>query len=110
MIYSGRPPFVAGSDTSEDAANSVASITYTLRRKAFEAIDSCRDGATCDELEVLLYQRHQTISARLRELCLRNLIYDTGVRRMTRSGRSARVYKLTQWAVTLLEAERKAYK
>lgn len=38
--------------------------------------------------------RHQTASARVRELVLAGLIEDTGKRRKTRSGRGARVYGL----------------
>jgi hypothetical protein len=49
-------------------------------------------GATCDEVEQALEGRHQTISARIRELVLMHFIIDSKVRRLTRSGRLARVY------------------
>lgn len=49
-------------------------------------------GATCDEVEVALGLRHQTASARLRELVLKGAIKDSGARRLTRSKRKAAVY------------------
>jgi predicted transcriptional regulator len=48
--------------------------------------------ATCDEIEIRFGLRHQTASARVRELSLMKAIKDSGNRRDTRSGRSARVY------------------
>jgi len=50
------------------------------------------DGSTCDEAEEGLDMKHQTASARLRELVLKEFIVDSGMRRRTRSGRGARVY------------------
>lgn len=95
--YHGLPPFVHGSDTSEDAALSVALDAPTMRTKCLDLIAQAGTaGCTCDEIEVALRMRHQSASARLRELCLMEQIRDTGVRRLTRSGRSARVYKLAE--------------
>ena len=92
--YNGEPPFVAGSDTSEDAAMSVSLEAPVIRAKCLALIErSGTVGVTCDELEVMLRMRHQTISARVRELVLMEEIYDTGARRKTRSGRGARVYR-----------------
>lgn len=93
--YHGLPPFVADSDTSEDAALSVNASASSMRTRCLELIEqSGTSGMTCDELEVAMRMRHQTCSARLRELVLTEQIYDTGVRRTTRSGRSARVYRV----------------
>jgi len=49
-------------------------------------------GATDDEIEVALGMRHQTASARRRDLVLSGLAKDSGKRRKTRSGRSATVW------------------
>jgi predicted transcriptional regulator len=49
-------------------------------------------GGTCDELEQAMGLSHQTCSARLRELNMKNRIYDSGKRRKTRSGRDAIVW------------------
>lgn len=92
--YPSRPGYVRGSDTSSDAADSLdESLLSRLRAKVFALIDMRGErGATCDEIEMALDLRHQTASARVRELVLGGLIFDTGKRRITRSGRGARVY------------------
>jgi hypothetical protein len=51
-------------------------------------------GATCDEVEETLQLKHQTASARIRELVIDDKLIDTGRRRKTRSGSSARIYVL----------------
>jgi hypothetical protein len=90
--YPARPGHVFGSDTSRAAAKSVASSSGALRNQICEHIRIWGDrGRTCDELEVH-YGRHQTVSARVRELVLADRIHDSGRRRQTRSGRGARVY------------------
>lgn len=48
---------------------------------------------TCDEVEIVTGLKHQTASARIRELALKGLIKDSGKRRLTRSGRKAVVYE-----------------
>lgn len=93
-LYDGRPPHVRGSDTSEGAAESVAGETARLRRRVLGDVAGCADGATCDEVEVRLGLRHQTCSARIRELVLLGRLVDTGAKRRTRSGTPARVYRL----------------
>lgn len=92
-LYGGRPPFVRGSDTSEEAAESVIGITGKLRRMVYEEIWRASDGRTCDEVEERLGMRHQTASARIRELSQKGHIRDSGLRRTTRSGRPATVWK-----------------
>jgi predicted transcriptional regulator len=89
--YQGRLPFVSGCDTSESAADSMTGHVTALRAKVLQQIKTMRD-ATCDEVEAKLGMSHQTASARIRELSLMGFIEDTGTRRKTRSGRSARVY------------------
>lgn len=58
------------------------------------------DGLTCDEIEVLLDMRHQTASARLKELKDPPIAYvrTTQEKRETRSGRFAFVNVLTEKA------------
>lgn len=87
------PPHVVGSDTSKAAAESVAAHAPILREQVLAQIAKRGAvGATCDEIEVSLNGRHQTISARVRELAKDGLIVDSGKRRPTRSGRTASVY------------------
>ena len=91
MAYNNKPPFVAGSETSEEAAKSIK--PSSLRSKVASML-RLRGlfGATDDELEASLGLRHQTVSARRRELVLLVKAKDSGVKRVTRSGRRATVW------------------
>lgn len=94
-IYANRPvPSVKGSDTSEAAAESMEKCAATLRSRALIIIANYP--STCDEIEVEMAGKHQTISPRIWELKNMGLIADSGVRRRTRSGRNAAVYKATK--------------
>jgi hypothetical protein len=91
--YNDLPPFEAGSATSEAAALSMVDAASTLRERVFDLIASRgKGGTTDDEVEVALAMRHQTASARRRELELLGRVIKTGDRRPTRSGRTAAVY------------------
>lgn len=97
-FYQNRYPNVPGhvrGDTSIAAAKSVETSATALRKKVLDYVSSQRDGVTCDEVEAKLAMRHQTCSARIRELVMFGQLVDTGIRRQTRSGRSARVYRAT---------------
>jgi len=88
-------PYVAGCDTSHDAAKSIVPYLKGLRGLVFRVIRWSGDkGVTCDEAEVTLHQRHQAVSARIRELVQLKVVYITSERRRTRSGRTARVYRV----------------
>lgn len=92
--------FVKGSDTSEQAAQHVAKRVETLRLRVFRAIQLCSGanepeaklGMTCDEVEHALEMSHQTASARIHDLAKQERIFDSGLRRKTRSGRNAVVW------------------
>ena len=77
--------------TSKEAAKSMISSADAIRNRVLEAVVSSR-GATCDELECVLSLSHQTCSARIRELALMGKIKDSGLKRKTRSDRSAIVW------------------
>jgi hypothetical protein len=86
-------PFAKGSDTSEDAADSVKQSAPQIRERVFKYIDDCGVwGSTCDQAERDLRLSHQTCSARFNELRNVGRIVDSSARRKTRSGRSAAVY------------------
>ena len=98
LLYNGTIPHVQGSQTSELAAESMEKSIVGLRRDVLDCVSARPDGATCDEVEQSLSMRHQTASARCRELVLmgkleRRLDPTTGreIRRLTRSGRTASV-------------------
>ncbi|NJN64822.1 MAG: hypothetical protein HC882_08025 [Acidobacteria bacterium] len=87
--YPYTPGFVAGSDTSEAAADSTETVAPTLEAQVLAHIIGrgvC--GATCDEVEEAMNLRHQTASARIRALAMK----DKMNRRKTRSGRCAIVW------------------
>lgn len=91
-------PYVPGSDTSEAAAQTMERPAPNLRERVARAVaESGFRGMTCDEVESTLELRHQTASARLRELVLCGRIVDSNNRRATRSGRYAAVYCLPKW-------------
>lgn len=92
LPFNGRPPFVKGSDTSEAAADSMVHDAANIRGRVLSAIVESNDGLTCDDVESILVLRHQTASARVRELALLEKIVDSGRRRPTRSGRGAAVW------------------
>jgi predicted ArsR family transcriptional regulator len=84
-------PYVRGSDTSRDAAESMRPHVSGLEADVLSCVKFFGD-ATCDELEERMGLAHQTASARLKGLADKGLIKDSGARRPTRSGRAARVY------------------
>lgn len=86
-------PSVRDSDPSTDAAESMVPHAPTDRRRVLDLI-SRLGSATCDEAELALQLRHQNASARFWELERDGKILKTETRRVTRSGRTAKVYIL----------------
>jgi predicted transcriptional regulator len=80
--------------TSAEAAKAIADQVESLRQQIYTLIASHPDGLTCDEVEVLLKMRHQTASARIRELIQQKRLRFKGTYRATRSGRKAWIYKV----------------
>lgn len=98
-LFGGVPPHVAGSDTSQEAAEAIKPSVGRLKREVFAVVKrSGSIGITCDAIEADTAMRHQSCSARVRELVLEGRIHDSGERRKTRSGRAARVYVCTEGA------------
>lgn len=82
-----------GTDTSNAAAEDIAPKTPNMREKVFALIKDAGDhGITCDEVEIVTGLKHQTASARLYELRKAGRVVDSGERRKTSSGSTARVY------------------
>jgi len=90
-----------GVETSQDAADSVREHLNAMCKQVLEAVRKCPGGLTCEQVEQLLGMKHQTASARLRDLmCLQPCPLEfrpdkkTGKpqRRSTASGRTARIY------------------
>lgn len=93
------PHYVATSDTSYDAAKSIRADLSALRRRVLSAVQAAPQGITCEQLEALTGLKHQTASARLKELQDRGQVDwkidpHTGKHRraVNASGRTAKLY------------------
>lgn len=81
-------------ETSRQAAKDAGSRASSDRTAVLAWIrEAGARGATDDEIERALDMKHQTASARRRELVLAGLIAPTGERRPTRSGSPAQVWR-----------------
>ena len=100
-----QPAFSHNStDTSAEAGASMNQHVAGIARQCFDEITSVYRsdgvGLTVDQLEQLMNSRHQTVSARVNELRNKGWVRDSGVKRPTRSGRSAIVWMPTVQALT----------
>ena len=100
------PPHVRNSETSRDAAEAIKDRVPSLQRKILDCIRQVPWGLTCDDVEALLQIKHQTCSARFRDLAacqpplIQKVLLDNGkyARRKTRSGCGAYVYIATEFS------------
>lgn len=90
--HDGRIPRVNGSDTSAAAAASIEPTLATKQGRVLTEIRASPDGLTDDQLERITGWRHQSVSARRRELVLAGFVADSGRRRRTSSDRYAAVW------------------
>lgn len=94
--YPKKPGFVKGSKTSKAAAKSMNGAAPSLRQKVYDYLVALGPkGATDDELEQLTELKHQTVSARRRELVIDGYVRDSGETREVRSGRQATIWVVT---------------
>jgi DNA-binding MarR family transcriptional regulator len=97
-LFTGTPPHVRHSSTSQAAAEAIAPKVNALQRQILAVVRQHPLGLTRDQIEELTGLPHTTSSARVRELFLKGLLETridpaTGqsYRRPTRSGKSAEV-------------------
>lgn len=97
-LFSGTPPHVRHSPTSEAAAEAIAPKVNAMQRQILSLVRQHSQGLTRDEIELITGLKHQTATARVRELMLNGLLetkidQSTGksYRRPTRSGKQAEV-------------------
>jgi hypothetical protein len=104
-------PYVPHSDTSQSAATSMRRPAAQQRAEVYGAVARSLDGITCDAVEERLALRHQSCSARVRELAMDGAIVDSGRRCRTRSGRNAVVWvvKRTPRQANLFTPQRGAF-
>ena len=97
-------PLFNDTETSQEAANSVKNKIDSMRFKVLQCVKKHINGLTCDQVEEILNMKHQTASARLYDLSKCNPPYlvhrlekdkHTFRTRLTRSGRKARIYYVT---------------
>ena len=81
-----------GGDTMVESAKAIAMEGRNLRATVLRVIID-KGGATDEEIELRTGLKHQTASARRRELVISGLVEDSGERRLTTSGRKAIVWK-----------------
>lgn len=89
----GDVPFETQSATSAAAAATIVE-TELGRLEALVLSVVTKRPRTCDDIEVATGLSHQTVSARLRGLVLREHIEDSGQKARTRSGRWAVVWRV----------------
>ncbi len=82
--------YVQGSDTSYAAAISMRGSASSLRDQILDLVRETP--RTCAEVEEITGMRHQTASARIKELADAKKIVDSGNKRPTPSGRNAIVW------------------
>lgn len=82
--------------TSRIARESIAPVLSTIKQLVLDTIRKSPNGLNCDECEAITGLKHQTCSARFRDLKDMGLIVKTGERRNTRSGRPADVWINTE--------------
>jgi hypothetical protein len=92
-LYGGFPPHVRHSDTSLEAAYRQLRTGESQRALVYQTIErSGESGLTDDDVERATGLRHQTASARRRELVQKGFVEDSGDRRKTSSGCRATVW------------------
>jgi hypothetical protein len=96
-LYDGTPPHEEP-ETSEEAAHQAARFAKTQRERVQQFVSlQGEHGAIDDEIELGLGMRHQTASARRRELVLLGALVPLGIKRRTRSGARAMVHVLPEF-------------
>lgn len=80
-------------ETSIQAHESQKDKAPLDRVRLLDRIRKYATGISCDRLEVLLGMKHQTASARLRDLAIAGKIVDSGRRETTSTGRKAICWK-----------------
>ena len=85
-----------GTDTSRDAAHAIRKHLPAIESRVLVHLSGMANGATNDELEVVLGLIGSTVRPRIVELRDRGLVRDSGKRRPTRTGRNAIVWEVVK--------------
>ncbi len=100
-LYNGTPPHQSHSETSAESAKEIKESARSLRFKVYAYIKGRGAiGATDEEIQLDLGMQLQTEVPRRRELVMRGLVVDGGMKRLTRSDRQA-----TAWVASMTFVE-----
>jgi hypothetical protein len=91
-------------DTSKEAYKSILPHLSGMKARVLQAIRN--SPSTDDNLEMLLDMRHQSLSACRRHLVKDGLVEESGDYLPTRSGRKARVWRITEKGIVALSRKR----
>jgi hypothetical protein len=93
-LFVPRAPAVRGSQTSNDAADSLDAPTLNaMQRRVLEVLQATPDGLTDEEMQTRLGMNPSTQRPRRIELARRGLVVEAGTRRAA-SGRLATVWRV----------------
>ena len=79
--------------TSRDAYDSVNRGDWSMKDKVYNLIRDF-EVLSCEEAEIILNGKHQSISATIRHLVLKGLVEDSGGTTENTSGRQAILWKI----------------
>ena len=79
--------------TSRDAYDSVNRGDWSMKVKVYDLIRDF-EVLSCEEAEIILNGKHQSISATIRHLVLKGLVEDSGGTTENTSGRQAILWKI----------------
>ena len=92
-LYNGTPPHQAHSETSTAAAKEIVKDARSIRFRVYSKIKmSGARGLTDEEVQMAMGLQLQTEVPRRRELVMKGLVVDGGMKRMTVSRRWATVW------------------
>jgi hypothetical protein len=93
-LFAQRAPAVRGSQTSNDAADSLDAPTLNaMQRRVLELLQATPEGLTDEEMQTRLGMNPSTQRPRRIELARRGMVVEAGTRR-TASGRMATVWRV----------------
>lgn len=101
--YPNKPGHVKGSETSKAAADKMDESAPSMRARIYRYIKA-NGPVTCGEVELALNMRHQSCSARIRELVLGKWIKPNGNQRKNPgSNAMAMLYVISAPPVDIVE-------
>jgi hypothetical protein len=92
-----------GPDTERQAAVQVASRVTGLRKQALEALSRQTQGATGEELSLIMDEWLYSVKPRLTELARFGLVEDSGRRKVNKRNRREIIWQITDQGRTFID-------